>query len=79
MRLVARLYLVYRKEYSNQNEVTIPDRLNNAADLYMRGGITILGNAINQLCENSNGEGEDVSNLSIIKQKSGLKISILNL
>ena len=51
------------------------DRLNNVADMYRREAITILGNAVNVISEKS----DDVQNLSISGQKSGLKVSILNL
>ncbi|XP_065681675.1 uncharacterized protein LOC124811063 isoform X2 [Hydra vulgaris] len=76
MRLTARLYLSFKSIYSNQKAVKIDNILNNAADMYCREVITIVGEAINSLSEKSN---EDSDHLLLSAQKSGLKISILNL
>ena len=76
MRLTARLYLQFCDLYKKQNEVVLTDELNNAADMYRRETIAILGSAINALSENHN---EDESRITVTGQKSGLKVSILNL
>ena len=78
MRLLARLYLVFREEYSH-SEVDLSNKLGNVADIYRREVITILGEAINKLCQKSDEDDADVTNQSVSDQKSGLKISILNL
>ncbi|XP_065673105.1 uncharacterized protein LOC124805852 isoform X2 [Hydra vulgaris] len=76
MRLTARLYLSFKSIYNNQKAVKLDNILNNAADIYCREVITIVGEAINSLSEKSN---EDSDHLLLSAQKSGLKISILNL
>nr|XP_047142833.1 uncharacterized protein LOC124817083 [Hydra vulgaris] len=76
MRLTARLYLSFKSIYNNQKAVKLDNILNNAADKYCREVITIVGEAINSLSEKSN---EDLDHLLLSAQKSGLKISILNL
>ena len=77
MRLVARLYLAFREVYSKQEEVCLTDRLNNAADMYRRDAISILAKAVNNLSGNAAHENSSVN--SMCDQKSGLKVSILNL
>ena len=74
MRLTARLYLCFREICKNKSEITLPDTLGNAADMYRRKTISLLMHAVNTLSERSL---ED--RLSITDQKSGLKLSILNL
>ncbi|XP_065681295.1 uncharacterized protein LOC124817083 [Hydra vulgaris] len=76
MRLTARLYLSFKSIYNNQKAVKLDNILNNAADKYCREVITIVGEAINSLSKKSN---EDLDHLLLSAQKSGLKISILNL
>ena len=76
MRLIARLYLCFQGIYNNQSEVLLNDALCNAADMYRREMITILGEAINSISEKHD---EDLDHLSVTAQKSGLKVSILNL
>ena len=51
MRLIARVYLTFKEIYGSQNEVVLTDVQNNAADMFRRETITILGRAINKLCE----------------------------
>ena len=74
MRLTTRLYLCFRGICKNQFEITLPDTLGNAADIYRRKTISLLGRAVNTLSETSL---ED--RLSITDQRNGLKVSILNL
>ena len=74
MRLTTRLYLCFREICKNQSEITLPDTLGNAADMYRRKTISLLGRAVNTLSDRSL---ED--RLSVTDQKSGLKVSILNL
>ena len=51
MRLAARVYLEFRKEYEDQSDVILSEKLNNAADMYRRETISILGGAVNNLTE----------------------------
>ena len=76
MRSVVRVYLCFREIYSNQTEVKLTDQLENAADMYRREAIGILGSAVHTLIERSS---EDVHHVSVTGKKSGLKVSILNL
>ena len=76
MRLLARIYLCFREFYNDQTEVILTDPLNNAGDVYRREAIGILGSAVNSLAEKPS---EEVNNLSVTGQKSGLKVGILNL
>ena len=86
MRLLARVYLPFKDIYNDQSEITLTDPLKNAADMYRRETIYILGQAINQITDPDD-EAEDEaeyaigmsSGSSVTGQKSGLKISILNL
>ena len=77
MRLTGRVYLCFRKLYSEQSDVSLNDAMNNAGDMYRREVITILGQAVNEISEKS--VADDVQNNLISNQKSGLKVSILNL
>ena len=88
VRLLARLYLAFCDEYSNQSEVRLGQMLENAGDMYRREVISILGRAINNMCDSPDVNVVDIQNASIetpknptsiTGQKSGLKISILNL
>ena len=79
MRLTARVYLAFQDEYSRQSEIVVSDKLSNAGDMYRRETITVLGRAIDRLSEKSNDDDKETAELSITGQKSGLKISILNL
>ena len=73
MRLTARLYLAFREEYGKQSTV-MTDKLDNAADMFRREVITILGSAINQLCQKSgSNDDHDANNSSVTDQKSGVK------
>ena len=74
IRLTTKLYLCFHEICKNQSEITLPDTLGYAADMYRRKTISVLGRAINTLSERSL---ED--RLSITDRKSGLKVSILNL
>ena len=77
MRLLARLYLKFLSFYNQQTNVIVIDLLGNAADLYRKESMHLLGSAINKLCEDQG--DKDLNSLSISGQKSGLKIGILNL
>jgi len=48
MKLIVRLYLTFREEYTKQSDVPLGDKLDNAADMYRRETITVLGKAINK-------------------------------
>ena len=76
MRLIARIYLSFRVLYDEQTDIKLSDPLGNAADLYRRETMLILGRTIDTLCEKPD---SDLGPMSISGQKSGLKISILNL
>ena len=73
-RLTTRLHLCFREICKNQSEITLPDTLDNAANMYRRKTISLLGRVVNTLLERSL-----ENQLSIVDQKSGLKMSILNL
>ena len=81
MRLTARVLIAFKNVYDNQTEVKIEHKLENAADIFRRETIIILGEAINEVCEKPETVDTEVadSNESLTDQKSGLKISILNL
>ena len=76
MRLVARLYLAFCNLYNSQTDVQLVEPMNNAADIYRRETILILGRTIDKICEKPDSE---LSSHSVSNQKSGLKIGILNL
>ena len=76
MRVTARVYLSFCSFYEKQSEVTLKDRLDNAADMYRREVITILDKAVSAVTEK---QPDEVPGASITDQKSGLKIYILNL
>ena len=76
MRLLARVYLKFKSFYTQQSEVRLTDVLNNARDVYRRETTHVLCRAIEELCEQ---EDEELKKLTITGQKSGLKLSILNL
>ena len=76
MPLLPRIYLCFREFYNDQTEVILTDPLNNAGDVYRREAIGILGSAVNSLAEKPS---EEVNNLLVTGQKSGLKVGILNL
>ena len=75
MRILARIYLTYQPYYSEQSEVSLTEVCGNVADMFHRDVITILGKAINDICER-NEENNDDSLLS--QDKNGLKINIYN-
>jgi len=77
MRLTARLYLRFRAIYNEQSEIVLNDSMNNAADMYRREAIAILGQTVNEISEQK--VDQEVQSASISNQKSGLKISVLNL
>ena len=76
MRLMARVYLSFRDTYSKQNTLKLKDSENNVSDMFRREVIQILGESISNMTELPI-EGSD--DFSVSSQKSGLKISILNL
>ena len=76
MRLVARLYLAFCNLYNSQTDVQLVEPMNNAADIYRRETILILGRTIDKICEKPDSE---LTSHSVSNQKSGLKIGILNL
>ena len=73
MRLLSRLYLQYEDIYKNQANVKLSNPLSNIADIFSRETMPVLAEAINKLCK------QEVSENSVSDQKSGLKISLLNL
>ena len=79
MRLTARIYMAFRDEYAKQSEIKLEEKLNNAADIYRRELVTVLGRAINQLCEKSTDGDNMPTTVTVTGQKSGLKVNILNL
>lgn len=83
MRLLTRVYQSFLRQYQNQDEVKLNEKDDNAADMYRRETIILLGKAINELCEKSSDEDEDSVDINVeatvTNQKSGLKINILNL
>ena len=81
MRLTARVLIALKNVYDNQTEVKLEHKLENAGDIFRCETIIILGEEINKICERSETVDTEVadSNESLIGQKSGLKISILNL
>ena len=78
MRLLGRLYLGFKKLYAKQSEVSLPQVMNNAGDMFHRDAMLILGKTINKICEKE-GEFEDDDVYGMLKEKNGLKIVILNL
>ena len=76
MHLLARVYLKFKSFYTQKSEIRLTDALNNAGDVYRRETVHVLCRAIEELCEQ---EDEELKKLSITGQKSGLKLSILNL
>ena len=79
MRLTAIIYLAFKELYKEQSAVTWTDRLDNAADMFRRESISVLGSAVNKICQKCGDDYSEACNVSITDQKSGLKISILNL
>ena len=81
MRLTARVLIGFKNVYDNQTAVKLDHKLENAADIFRRETIIILGEAINEICEKPETVDTEVADLneSLTGQKSGLKISILNL
>ena len=76
MRQMATIYMKFLKVYSEQNEVKLTEILNNAADMYRKETVLILGRAIDEHCEK---EDEGNGCTSVTKQKSGAKVGLLNL
>ena len=74
MRLMSRVYLTYRHAYREQSSIVMEDLANDASDMYKREGLSILASAAENLSEKEGKNNSVVSN-----QKSGLKISILNM
>lgn len=75
IRLTARIYKAFKTRYDRQTGVILDCKENNSADIFRRETITILAEAINEICDKENSD----SDVSVTEQKSGLKISILNL
>ena len=73
MRVTTRMYLCFREICKNQSEITLPDTLGNAVEMYCRKTILLLGRAVNTLSDRPLEEA-----LSVTDQKSVLKVSILN-
>ena len=69
MRLLARIYLQYRKNYKEQSEIQMADILHNAPDMYRRETITILGKSIDDICDLE----DEKSLISTCGLKEGLK------
>lgn len=76
MRLTARLYLTFNQMYIQQSDVLIREKQENAADMFRRETITILGKAINEICKS---DESDDDGCSITNQKSPLKLSFFSL
>ena len=74
--LVAQLYLAFCNLYNSQTDVQLVETMNNAAAIYRREKILILGRTIDQISEKPDSE---LTSHSVSNQKSGLKIGILNL
>ena len=53
IRLITRLRLCFREICKKQSEITLPDTLDNAAGMYGRKTISLLGSAVNSLSERS--------------------------
>ena len=81
MPFTARVLIAFKNVYSNQTEVKLEHKLENAADIFRCETILNLGEAIIEICEKPETVDTEVadSNESLTGQKSGLKISILNL
>lgn len=78
MRLMSRVYLAYREIYQDQSNVVIQDLSNDSSDMYRREGISILALAAEKLSEKDTKEDYN-NNGAVLNQKSGLKVSILNM
>ncbi|XP_066911407.1 uncharacterized protein [Clytia hemisphaerica] len=77
IRLMARVYLTFKEIYDGQSAVVINDMANNASDMYRREGLSILAEAADRLALK---EDETTGQTEVVDaQKSGLKISILNM
>lgn len=81
MPFTARVLIAFKNVYSNQTEVKLEHKLENAADIFRCETILNLGEAIIEICEKPETVDTEVadSNESLTGQKLGLKISILNL
>ena len=69
----------YRAQYNAQSDVIIDDLAKNAGDLFRREGLFILSETINDICVKVSDPNDVDHGYSITNQKSGLKLSILNL
>ena len=69
MRHMARLYLSFCSFYEKQSEVTLKDRLDNAAGIYRKEVITILDKAVSAVAEK---QPDEVPGASVTDQKSGV-------
>ena len=61
MRPLARLLFSFQKTYKNQTVIKFDNPANNAADLFRREVITILGDAINNLIESTEKEFDEMA------------------
>lgn len=75
MRLLARIYIVFKQMYADQTDIKVERMLDNSADMFRRETISILERAIDTLCEKEKGE----TCSGVTDQKSSLKIAVLNL
>ncbi|XP_066914461.1 uncharacterized protein [Clytia hemisphaerica] len=75
MRLMARVYLTFLDCYKTQTTIEIRQLACNASDMYRREGIPILAKAVEIMTQKEVEEGST----AVVDQKSGLKLSILNM
>ena len=73
MLLTAKICMVFRDEYAKKSEIKLQEKLNKATDIYHREIITVLGRAINQLCEKST-DSNNVATAVTIKGQKDLKL-----
>lgn len=71
MRLTARIYLIFKTLYNYEKEIVLEDEENNAADIFRRETVGILGNAVNELCQKEEITADELANsdASITNQK----------
>ena len=79
MRLLGRLYVRHREMYESQSDVIADDLIGNAGDLFRRESVFILSEAVEQICIKVSDPNDVDHGDSVTTQKSGLKLSILNL
>ncbi|XP_066936229.1 uncharacterized protein, partial [Clytia hemisphaerica] len=76
IRLMARVYLAFLECYNSQTSIIITDKADNASDMYRRESIPLLVKAVENLTEK---DEEELQPGDVVNQKSGLKLSILNM